>query len=133
MNKLNIGPFSLESGQYGKFVIERQAERVGVSLGEVEAAINLLVHVMSLSDMKVLPDKISVSPFQADFNGNRTIHFRRKDDPSKGVPFKFSEGEIFVEALKAGQARCSDARKFKGGINASFAPFKGRDVPEEGR
>ncbi len=107
MEEITVGPFKV-SVKLNDFTISREKNSVQLVPGEVDHAINVVIHALSTEQRKVLPPFVKDFPFEIIFTGERILYLRRQEDTGNGVAWGFSEGDELIDALNAGVSKLRD-------------------------
>ena len=132
MEVLKVGPFEVRVTN-SNFTIERGDGSVSMIPGEGASAVNVILHSVTMESMKVLPEKISHTPFEVRFTPERVLYLARKDRTRETVAFKFDEGDSLVEAIKQGASKLKDIGTIQSAPGGGVSHYQKGDTIVEGR
>lgn len=128
-----IDAFEIEVNILNGVTIKREEGSISYQPGEGANAINVMLHCMSVEQLKRLPPRIRHSPFEIAFDQYRVMELRREGQKERGVNFIFKEGDTLIEVLKQGMARHRDLVTIQGGVKGGFSSMGQPDPVIDGR
>jgi len=133
METLQAKPFNLTVEINGEIQLKRNNDKMNIRSGDCDKIVDLLLHAQSLEMMRMLPDKISSSPFEVQFTPDRVLTLARKEVRNAMVRFRFNEIDTLIELLKQGILKLRDMSTIVGGPKGHYAPPSTPDPVIEGR